>query len=163
VQANRRIRQGARVLLVVGAIFVVIQAVPYGRAHDNPPVTGTPNWNSERTRELFYRSCADCHSNETRWPWYSSIAPVSWLIQSDVNEGRSHFNVSEWGRPENDGDEAAHEVREGEMPLWFYLPLHPEARLEAGEKQELISGLVATFGDEGDEHDGGDEGNEHDH
>lgn len=148
MQANRRVRQVVRALLVAGAIFVVIQAIPYGRAHDNPAVTGTPNWDSERTKELFYRGCADCHSNETRWPWYSSVAPVSWLIQSDVNKGRSKFNVSEWGRPKNEGDEAAEEVREGEMPLWFYLPLHPQARFDNAEKQELIAGLVATFGDE---------------
>jgi hypothetical protein len=70
-------------------------------------------------------------------------------VQHDVEEGREHFNVSEWGREKNDGDEAAERVREGEMPLWFYLPAHPEARLSDEEKDELIEGLVATFGEEG--------------
>jgi len=90
----------------------------------------------------------DCHSNETEWPWYSSVAPISWLVQHDVEEARSHFNVSEWGRAKNHGDEAAKEVRDGEMPPWFYRPAHPEARLSDAERQELIAGLVATFGDE---------------
>jgi hypothetical protein len=68
-------------------------------------------------------------------------------VQRDVEEGRSHFNVSEWGRPENHGDEAAEQVREGEMPPWFYLPAHPEAWLSDAERATFVEGLVATFGD----------------
>ncbi|MBM3163178.1 MAG: cytochrome C [Chlorobi bacterium] len=136
----------------LAAIAVValaaIQIVPYGRDHQNPPVTGEPAWDSPRTRELFFRACKDCHSNETTWPWYSSIAPASWLAQIDVNIGRKKFNVSEWGRTgKNEGDEAAEEVREGKMPPWFYLPAHPEAKLNDTEKEELTRGLVATFGE----------------
>lgn len=129
--------------------LALIQLVPFGRDHQNPPVTGTPKWDSPRTLELFNRACKDCHSNETMWPWYSNVAPVSWLLQVDVNIGRSKFNASEWGRPgKNDGDEAAEETREGKMPPWFYLPAHPEAKLTATEKEELIKGLAATFGEE---------------
>jgi len=133
-----------------GAVIVLaaIQFIPYGREHTNPPVTGEPKWDSPDTRELFWRACRDCHSNETVWPWYSSVAPVSWLTEVDVSFGRKKLNVSEWGRAgENEGDKAADEVRQGKMPLFFYLPAHPEAKLNDGEKQELIKGLVATFGE----------------
>lgn len=127
-------------------LLMLIQLVPYGKDHTNPEITAEPQWDSPRTRELFFRSCRDCHSNETRWPAYSRIAPASWLIQSDVSEGREEFNVSEWDRVSGDaGSEAAEEVRKGEMPPWFYLPAHPEARLSDSEKEELIKGLTATF------------------
>ncbi len=90
----------------------------------------------------------------TDWPWYSFVAPVSWLVQRDVHEGCSHFDASEWGRAENHGDEAAERVRDGEMPPWFYLPARSEARLSDAEREALIAGLVATFGEEGHhEHD----------
>jgi mono/diheme cytochrome c family protein len=140
--------------LAGGAVIVLaaIQLVPFGRDHQNPPVTGEPAWDSPRTRELFFRACKDCHSNETTWPWYSNVAPASWLAQVDVNIGRKKLNVSEWGRPaKNEGDEAAEEVREGKMPPFFYLPAHPEAKLNAAEKEELVRGLVATFGEKKEE------------
>lgn len=137
-----------RVLAVFGGFFAAVQLVPYGWRQSNPPVVGEPGWDSPRTRELFYRACADCHSNGTNWPWYSRVAPVSWLVIRDVEEGRSHLNVSEWNRPQKDAHEAAEEVREGKMPLPIYLPAHPEARLSAAEKAELVRGLEATFGEE---------------
>lgn len=150
-----------RVLLIgavaLVAIFVLIQAVPYGRDHDNPAVAAEPEWDHPQTRELFYRACGDCHSNETRWPWYSQVAPASWLLQRDVQEGREHLNVSEWGQGEQEADEAAEMVEEGEMPLWFYLPLHAEARLTEQETDRLVRGLVATFGRERTEAGGADE------
>jgi mono/diheme cytochrome c family protein len=130
------------------ALGAAIQLVPYGREHANPPVAREPAWDAPRTRELFFRACKDCHSHETVWPWYSHVAPMSWLVQYDVDEARSHFDVSDWGRKHNEGDEAAKMVREGEMPLWYFLPAHPEARLSDSEREELIAGLVATFGDE---------------
>jgi len=142
--------RAGKATLAVGVVFLLIQLVPYGRAHTNPPRTGEPSWSAPRTRQLFLNSCGDCHSNETRWPWYSHVAPASWLVQRDVEEGRSHFNVSEWGREGNEGDEAAEELESGEMPPWFYLPLHPEARLSAADEQALLSGLRATFGEDGD-------------
>ena len=137
--------------LLGGAIvlLILIQLIPYGKDHSNPPVTGEPVWDSERTQELFSRSCRDCHSNETVWPWYTHVAPASWLAQFDVEHGREKFNVSEWGRPgKNEGDEAAEEVRKGKMPPFFYIPLHPEAKLSETERQELLDGLIATFGEE---------------
>jgi hypothetical protein len=130
-------------------LLILIQFVPFGRNHTNPQIATEPKWDSPRTRELFFKSCRDCHSNETRWPAYSNFAPASWLVQSDVNEGRSKLNVSDWnGASANNGFKAASEVRDGEMPPWFYLPAHPEARLTAAEKEELLQGLIATFGDE---------------
>jgi hypothetical protein len=129
-------------------LFALIQLVPYGRDHENPAVIAEPAWDSPQTRELFFRACKDCHSYETHWPWYASIAPISWMMQYDIEEGRSHFNVSRWGQGKQDADEAAGMLRKGEMPPWFYLPAHPEAQLTDAEKQALIAGLVATFGDE---------------
>ena len=137
-----------RVALSAVAILVAIQLVPYGRDHSNPPLGLEPHWDEVKTRTLFLRACGDCHSNQTRWPWYSHVAPASWLVQHDVEEGRSHFNVSEWEREEQHGDEAAEKLRDGDMPPWFYLPAHPEARLDSPRQHALVAGLVATFGDE---------------
>lgn len=135
--------------VAVIAAAVAIQFVPYGKDHVNPPIVSEPQWDSPRTKELFNRACADCHSNETAYPWYSNIAPVSWLIAHDIDEGREHFNVSMWGsQKKNEGEDAAKEIREGEMPMWFYTIPHPEAKLSSSEKQELISGLEKTFGKE---------------
>lgn len=136
-----------RLLGGLAAAFVLIQLVPYGRAHTNPPVQVRPAWVDPDTQALFTRACADCHSNETQWPWYSNVAPVSWLVQRHVQEGRQKFNVNVpgFGR---DADEAAGQVRRGKMPEPTYLPLHPEARLTDAERQQLIQGLAATFGDE---------------
>ncbi|MGB9752927.1 heme-binding domain-containing protein [Roseiflexus castenholzii] len=142
----RRIAAG--MLAGVMGLLLLIQFIPYGRDHTNPPVIAEPSWDSPQTRALFFRACADCHSNETTWPWYSNIAPASWLITRDVMTGRAEFNVSEWGRPDNEGDDAAKLVQNGEMPPWFYLPLHPEANLSPVERQQLINGLLATFGGE---------------
>ena len=139
-------------IIFVVLLGVVIQLVPYGRNHTNPPVVQEPKWDTPKTRDLFMRACADCHSNETKWPWYSNVAPVSWLVQHDVDEGREHFNISNWlYQKKNKGDEAAEEVREGDMPPLVYLPAHPEARLNETEKNELIKGLINTFGEENNE------------
>lgn len=151
-------------LLAIAALGLLIQFVPYGRDHSNPAVIAEPNWDSPRTRELFFRACADCHSNETVWPWYSNIAPVSWLVQHDVEEGREYLNVSQWGQGEQEAEEAAEEVEEGNMPIPAYLITHPEADLTPAEKEELIRGLEATFGeeDEGDEEEHDEDEDEHD-
>lgn len=130
--------------------FLVIQVVPYGRDHDNPPVVAEPSWDSAQTRELAARACFDCHSNETVWPWYSNVAPVSWLVQRDVDEGREELNYSEWNRPQ-EGDESAETVIEGSMPPRSYLLTHADARLTDAELAELVDGLVATLGGEGDD------------
>jgi hypothetical protein len=133
------------------AVLLLIQLVPYGRAHTNPKVIEEPAWDSPATRELAVRACFDCHSNETKWPWYSNIAPLSWMVQDHVDEGRETMNFSEWNRPADEADEAGEVVEEGEMPIPNYLWLHPEADLSVKEKALLIAGLNATLGGEGGE------------
>jgi mono/diheme cytochrome c family protein len=126
-------------------LLVAMQLVPYGRDHTNPAVSQSIAWDSPRTEELAQRACYDCHSNETTWPWYSNVAPGSWLIQSDVEEGRRKLNFSEWDQVPRAAREAVETVREGEMPPWYYTVLHPNAKLSDQEKQDLIDGFRATF------------------
>lgn len=135
-------------ILSLLAIGLGIQLVPYGREHVNPEATHEPEWNAPETRETFFRVCKDCHSNQTEWPWYSFVAPASWLVQRDVRDGRSHFNVSEWGRAKNHGDEAEDLVRKAEMPPWFYVVAHRAARLSEAERKDFAAGLAATFAEE---------------
>src|SRR5690242_7574225 len=73
-------------------IIAVMQLVPYGRTHANPAIIQEPRWDSPRTRELAVRACFNCHSNETRWPWYANFAPASWMVQFDVEAARSIIN-----------------------------------------------------------------------
>lgn len=139
--------------VLIGGLLL-IQLVPYGRDHDNPAAVAEPSWDSSQTRELTVRACFDCHSNETVWPWYSYIAPVSWLVQRDVDEGREELNFSEWNRPQEEAEESAETVREGSMPPRTYLLTHPEARLTDTELAALADGLAATLGeDAGDDED----------
>lgn len=132
---------------VVLFLALAFQFIPYGRDHTNPPVLAEPPWDSPRTRELFFRACADCHSNETVWPWYGKIAPASWFIYHHVKKGRKDLNVSEWKKGgKNEGDEAAVAVEQGSMPPGIYALAHPAAKLTPQEQQEFIRGLQATFG-----------------
>ena len=85
-------------MIAAAALFIAIQFVPYGRAHTNPPVVQEAKWDSPQTRELAARACFNCHSNQTEWPWYSNIAPISWLLYRDVINGREQLNFSEWNR-----------------------------------------------------------------
>ncbi len=142
-----------RVLRWAIVVGVLIQLIPFGRQHTNPPVTQEPQWDSPATRELARRACFNCHSNETTWPWYSSIAPVSWLAQRDVNGGRSHLNFSEWTKLQRHAGHVGEEIRGGNMPPWFYLPMHAEAKLTAAERAQLIAGFAKTpgFEDNGDD------------
>jgi hypothetical protein len=133
-------------VLVVG--FIAIQLVPYGRDHNNPPVIVEPQWDSVSTRQLAVQACFDCHSNETHWPWYSNIAPVSWMTQDDVDTGRDELNFSEWSRRQ-DYDDIAESVVEGEMPPLRYR-LRFWDRLSDVEMDELAAGLRRTFGDGGE-------------
>ena len=133
----------AAVALVV--LFVVAQAIR--PAMTNPPVDASKmlRANAQLTPEaeaVLERSCRDCHSNETVWPWYSQVAPVSWLLTRDVNEGRRNLNFSEWGtysqrKIANRLKGICEQVEHGDMPLWFYLPLHPTAKLTDADKKTL--------------------------
>jgi mono/diheme cytochrome c family protein len=141
----RKILLRVAAILVVG--FLAIQLVPYGRDHANPPVSGEPAWDSPQTRAVAVTSCFDCHSNETHWPWYSNIAPFSWLLQRHVDEGRRKLNFSEWGSGGQESDEIVQSVRSGEMPTWDYQLIHPDARLSGADEQAFLAGLAATFGE----------------
>ena len=127
-------------------MLLAIQMVPYGRDHTNPSAIGEPTWDAPETRALAKRACFDCHSNETEWPVYSSIAPVSWLVQHDVNEGRAVLNFSEWPRPQKEAKKASEEVVEGDMPPVSYTWLHAQARLNAPDRDRLAKGLARTLG-----------------
>ncbi|MCU1337639.1 MAG: putative cytochrome c [Bryobacterales bacterium] len=130
--------------VLLGAIL--IQLIPFGHTHTNPPKTKEPAWNSPETRELIQRACFDCHSNETVWPWYSRVAPVSWLVQSDVDDGRSRLNFSEWDRSQPHAKDVAQQMKQNDMPPWFYLPMHPAAKLTGAETQALIAGAEKSLG-----------------
>jgi Haem-binding domain len=125
------------ILIVLVVALVVIQFIPVQKT--NPPVTGeivAP----ENVTKVFKTSCYDCHSNEVVWPWYSRVAPASWLVAYDVNEAREEYNFSEWSsynaeeRMDN-REEIWEEVEEGHMPLWYYVLLHPEAKLSVEDKE----------------------------
>ncbi|HEX6251476.1 MAG TPA: heme-binding domain-containing protein [Gemmatimonadaceae bacterium] len=138
-----RIAKWAGLALVVA--FAAVQVVPVDRT--NPAVeTEVPA--PADVRSVLRRACYDCHSNETVWPWYSRVAPISWLVARDVHEGREELNFSTWNRlSTKEQVEAMHEswetVQEGEMPPWFYLPPHPEARLSPRDR-ELLSAWSAS-------------------
>ena len=128
-----------RLLLSLLAIVLAIQFIPVDRS--NPPLAGEID-TFPQVQQILERSCFDCHSNSTSWPWYSYVAPVSWLVAHDVEEGREHLNFSEWesysAEERNDLlGEIWEEVEDGEMPLWFYAPLHPEAKLSDEDKELL--------------------------
>lgn len=128
-----------RLLMLGAVVLVAIQFVPVTRT--NPPVeSDIPA--SPAVSAVLRRACYDCHSNETVWPWYSRVAPVSWLVAHDVNEGREHVNFSQWNRltPAKQREtirEVWEEVSEGHMPPAIYLPAHREARLSDLDKQAL--------------------------
>ena len=129
-------------LYLLAGFFLVMQLAPYGREHSNPPVVSEPSWPDAESRALAERACYDCHSNETEWPWYSNIAPISWLLTKHVEDGRDEVNCSVW---EDCGGCTHGEFKEvllgGEMPLPSYLILHPEARLTDAERAQLLGAL----------------------
>lgn len=135
----------SRLALGAVALLAAAQLVPISR--DNPPVqTEMPA--PPEVRDILRRACYDCHSNETSWPWYSRVAPISWWVLDHVNEGRREFNASEWNRV----SEARRlrlprrlwrEVSGGEMPPWYYTPLHPAAKLTAADTAALHAWYLA--------------------
>lgn len=132
-----------RAVVTVVAVGVAIQFVPYGRDHTNPPVVASPPWPSAEAEALFQNSCADCHSNTTEWPLYSRIAPFSWLVRHDVDEGRHEMNASRWDEDAGRADKAAKAIADGEMPPLQYTLIHPDARLTDAEARVLIEAFLA--------------------
>lgn len=139
----------ALVVVVVG--FLVIQIIPVGsilpglRFPGNPPARQQFQWDSPQTEQLMKAACYDCHSNETRYPWYATIAPVSWLVNHDINEGRDSLNFSTLAKENVDVNDIVDHIQSGDMPKSIYLPMHPEARLTDEQKAQLIAGIRATF------------------
>ena len=138
-------------IISISIIFVIIllslfQFIPYGKDHNNPTIISEPNWDSQQTRVLAKRACFDCHSNETIWPWYSNVAPISWLIYRDVAAGRRRLDFSDWKNIRlREPGEIASAITEGEMPPLQYLLIHRTARLSTTEKTLLINGLLKTL------------------
>jgi uncharacterized membrane protein len=148
-RSNRKSKKSSRArpaLLVVGtlvAVFVLIQFIPYGHAHANPPVTAPFKWTSPQAKTIAERACYSCHSNQTTYWWGVDIAPFSWLAQHDIDAGRSRLNFSEWN-----GGLSAQELRrvlDGGMPPLQYTLVHPDAKLSAADKQTLIAGFEESL------------------
>lgn len=128
-----------RIVVVLAVVFLAIQLVPAGRT--NPAVTKSLEAPKE-VLDILQRSCFDCHSNESRWPWYAYVAPVSWLVVHDVDEGRRELNFSHWGdMPQGKRDSKAssmiEEIEEGKMPLGPYLWMHGDAKLSPADVDVL--------------------------
>jgi hypothetical protein len=128
--------------VLIGVAAVVVLAQLARPSMENPPVTGDIQVPAD-VHAVLKRSCYDCHSNETKWPWYSQVVPVSWIVAHDVNDGRKHLNFSVWetyepGRKLKKLKEIAEEVEEGEMPMAIYVSLHSEAKLTEAEKKAIV-------------------------
>lgn len=139
-------KTGARVALIIVALLLLIQLIQPERA--NPPVTNDTLGEhlplSPRVAGLLRSACFDCHSNETRWPWYSYVAPVSWLVSRDVSTGRENLNFSSWGSYDRRKQisrlgAVADEVGEGAMPLPIYVTMHAEANLAEQDRDSLVA------------------------
>ena len=133
------------ILLSLMVVFVGIQFVrpdmtnpPTNPAHTiDSVVTVTP-----QVEAILQRSCDDCHDNDTRWPWYAQIAPVSWWLKSDVTEAKREFSLPEFAtyskkKQARKLQQVCDEVTKGDMPLWSYRPMHPAAKLSDADKQTL--------------------------
>ena len=135
---NRKVVK--RGLLAVGVALLVAQLVSVDRS--NPAVQGEVAAPGE-VRAVLRRACYDCHSNEVRWPWYGRVAPVSWVLERDVREGRKEVNFSVFGqysekRRRRKWTEIPEQVEKGEMPPWLYVAVHPQARLSEADRALLV-------------------------
>lgn len=141
----------SRVALAIGVVIIAIQIVPVDRS--NPPVEGVVAAPPE-VYAVLERACFDCHSNKTEWPWYSYVAPVSWLVAHHVHEGREEMNLTEWnkltpGKQAHKISECWEKVEEGEMPLPSYVRMHADAKLTDAERK-LIQEWALVSGKPGD-------------
>lgn len=126
-------------LIVTLIVLVGIQFIPVEQT--NPPVEYDLIAPTE-IKDILRKACYDCHSNETKWGWYTKVAPISWLSASDVKGGRKRLNFSDWGTmrsSEQDKmrEEIWEEVREEKMPLWQYRIMHPSTKLSIEEKNKI--------------------------
>jgi cytochrome c551/c552 len=140
-----------KILIALAALAVLIQLVPQSVfPTTNPPVNPTNTIESRAhalspaVAAILQRSCYDCHSSRTVWPWYSKVAPVAWLVSNDVTEARREVNFSDWAQ--YNPKRAAHKLKEiceqvdrGDMPLWYYRPMHPNSKLSAADKSAVCA------------------------
>jgi hypothetical protein len=125
--------------VIFAACFLLAQTIRIEKS--NPPVRADIAVDPS-VKPLLRRACYNCHSNETVWPWYSNIAPVSWLIGSDVKEAREHLNFSEWSAYPSDkqrskSTQIVEELDGDAMPPWYYSLMHSESRFTASEKDKI--------------------------
>ncbi len=138
----RNIPKGIKIAVFVLVVLLFLaQAIRIDRS--NPGVRSDLAA-EPAVKAVLRRACYDCHSSETVWPWYSGIAPASWLVSRDVQGGRRHLNFSEWGiydggTRSNKLREIAEEVREGGMPLWYYTLIHRDSRLTEAERNQILA------------------------
>ena len=144
----RSFRKDAKIaVFVIVAILLLAQAIRVEKA--NPPVSADISANPA-VQHLLHRSCYNCHSNETVWPWYTNVAPASWLVASDVNEGRRQLNFSEWGNYNSDTQSQklkaiVEEMQGNEMPPWYYSMVHSDARLTPDERDQIRTWAGTAF------------------
>jgi hypothetical protein len=133
--------------IAIGAGLIVgIQFVPYGWSHPNPPVTQDAPWPDAESERIARSSCYACHSNETGWPAYSYVAPMSWLVRSDVEDGREQLNFSTWDREAGEFDDAVEVIADGSMPPDRHTLIHRDATLTDAEVDRLTAALAAANG-----------------
>lgn len=133
--------------MAAAAVLLVAQLVPV--RHDNPASDRSKSfYTTERApldvEHIVRRSCNDCHSNETSWPWYSYVAPVSWIVAHDVHEARGKMNFSEWGnytgkKRDHELEEICNELLEGDMPDSKYMLIHHSARVTEQEREAICA------------------------
>lgn len=139
-------------LVIVIAIVIILQFIKpelKNPSEDNNKFIASHIQVPDNVMNQLEKSCFDCHSNRTKWPWYSKISPVVYLINSDVEEGREHLNFSEWGNysiseMKEKLEDINKEIMDDEMPLWIYLPLHPEAKLTDESKKMIYEWTIKS-------------------
>ena len=136
-----RVRWVRWAVIVLAAAFVGAQAVRPEKS--NPPVVAQNTLQAQyevppEVQRILERSCGDCHSNRTRWPWYSHVAPVSWMLADHVKDGRRHFNMDDFTE-EMSLKDVCQEIRVGSMPPKGYVLMHPEAKLTGAEIQTVCA------------------------
>ena len=148
------------IFLAIAALAILIQFFP-APAKSNPATDPARTFAAAMkpprpVQEILTRACADCHSNETKWPWYADVAPVSWPVRNHVIDGRKHLNFSEWLKPGettftswSDLEDVCKVLREKSMPLLGYDWLHSPAKLSEVDRQTVCAWVDATIGGAG--------------
>jgi cytochrome c551/c552 len=138
-------------VIVLVVLFLGIQLMRPARSNPAVDESQTIEGRTQiapQIKAIFERSCNDCHSNKTVWPWYTNVAPISWWIAGHINDARQNMNLSEWGKLDRDHQDRklrqiCDEVTDGGMPLPSYLPMHPKAKLSEEDKKTLCDWTAA--------------------